>query len=605
MLHFEDRIRIIPGGFETGECVLYWMRTAVRIDYNPALITALELGKKYDKPVLVYHAVSERYPYASDRHHTFIIEGAMDISQKMKSHRIPYVFHVERKGHRGPHLETLAKRAVAVVTEDMPIPFLQSWTEGLTERANTTLYLVDTDCLVPMKLSRKAPTRAFQFRDRFKDEREHRLHNIDFPTLESLIVQRDWSPDLPFDPVDLETASIPNLLKDCAIDHSVFPVAHTTGGSDAAQKRWREFKDNRLGRYHKMRNDPLRKGVSRMSAYLHYGMISSFQLAKESLSYGAGGEKYRDELLIWRELSHHWCSKVAMPQHWMAVPQWARETLQEHELDPREDQYYWHALRWAETNDELWNLCQHSLNVYGELHNNLRMTWGKQIIQWTTPRKALLMVLDLNNRLALDGRDPSSYGGILWCFGLFDRPFKPGKRVWGTIRPRTTESHAQRLDVEKYKQLVTKLPYATVDIHIHGSRFVACLIQQAVSPYGCTITSVSNNPTLHMPEQFSTNHQTKLLLGAWIEAEWLVKQDDAYTWTSKGQTRFSEQWASIRQNPTVAEMEPPYIKINDETLYLSRECTLLQYQEAMHFISTELRRGSASTQPTQMELWST
>ena len=342
-----------------------------------------------------------------------------------------------------------------------------------------------------------------------------------------------------------------------------------------------------------------------MSAYLHYGMISSFQLAKESLNYGSGGEKYRDELLIWRELSHHWCSKVALPQHWTAIPKWARETLVDHEQDPREVRYHWHSLRWAKTNDDLWNLCQHSLNVHGELHNNLRMTWGKQIIQWTTPRKALLMVLDLNNRFALDGRDPSSYGGILWCFGLFDRPFSPEKDIWGSIRPRTTESHRQRLDIEQYRQLIKRPPYNPVDVHVHAPAFVACLIHQAIEPYGCMMTSISETNILKMPKEFSSNHQTKLLLGSWIEAGWLIKQDDRYIWSSSGLARFSDQWASMPKVPKAPDSESPYIQLRNNKLYLAEKCPVLQYQEAMHIISTALRENSQVNQHIQMQLWAT
>ena len=605
MLHFEDRIRRITGGFDSGDFILYWMRTAVRIDHNPALVTALELGKIYDKPVLVYHAVSERYPYASDRHHTFIIEGAIDVSRKMMKHGIHYVFHVEREGHRGPHLETLAKRSFAVVTEDMPIPFLQSWTEHIAERSDTTMYLVDTDCLVPMKLSRKAPTRAFQFRDRFKEEREHRLHNTDFPQLDSLIIKRDWQPDLPFEPVNLSTISISRIIKDCKIDHSIIPVRDTIGGSDAAQKRWQHFKDTGLKNYHKKRNDPLKKGVSRMSAYLHYGMISSFQLAKESIGYGDGGTKYRDELLIWRELSHHWCSKVALPQHWMSLPKWARETLQAHETDPREEVYHWHTLRWAQTNDELWNLCQHSLNVHGELHNNLRMTWGKQIIQWTSPRKALLMTLDLNNRFALDGRDPSSYGGILWCFGLFDRPFSPENKIWGTIRPRTTESHCNRLDVNRYKELVTASPYASLSFQTNALPFVVCLLQQAIAAYNCTIKSASPSVKLDLPNQFSATHQSKLLIGAWIEAGWLQKCDEVYTWSTSGFSHFKHLWESIEKLDLITESKDTFILYKDKKHIIKTNCVIDQYQEAMHFISTVVSNSIADTTQTQMQLWTT
>jgi hypothetical protein len=54
------------------------------------------------------------------------------------------------------------------------------------------------------------------------------------------------------------------------------------------------------------------------------------------------------------------------------------------------------------------------------------------------------------HRYALDGSDPNSHGGILWCLGLFDRPFQPEKPVIGSLRPRSTRSHAARLDLRIY-----------------------------------------------------------------------------------------------------------------------------------------------------------
>ena len=35
--------------------------------------------------------------------------------------------------------------------------------------------------------------------------------------------------------------------------------------------------------------------------------------------------------------------------------------------------------------------------------------------------EAMRLALEMNDRFALDGRDPSSIAGVQWCFGLFDR----------------------------------------------------------------------------------------------------------------------------------------------------------------------------------------
>ncbi|MEQ8765220.1 MAG: FAD-dependent oxidoreductase [Planctomycetota bacterium] len=107
----------------------------------------------------------------------------------------------------------------------------------------------------------------------------------------------------------------------------------------------------------------------------------------------------------------------------------------------------------ARTDEPLWDAAQLSLLRHGELHNDVRMTWGKQLLGWTEdPQRALELAIDLNHRFALDGRDPASYGGILWCFGQFDRPFTPEQPVLGTTRPRPIENHARRLDVAAYRR---------------------------------------------------------------------------------------------------------------------------------------------------------
>lgn len=46
---------------------------------NPALDVAVTLANQLELPLLVYQAIPERYPYASDRHHLFMLEGVRDL----------------------------------------------------------------------------------------------------------------------------------------------------------------------------------------------------------------------------------------------------------------------------------------------------------------------------------------------------------------------------------------------------------------------------------------------------------------------------------------------------------------------------------------------
>ncbi len=454
--HLRERTRVDrDSDSNSGEFVLYWMRTAVRSSENPALDVAILTAEKRQLPLLVYQAISQHYEYASDRHHMFMLQGARDVQAQFADAGISYAFHLATGEDSSPHLVTLADRAAVVVTEEMPVDPPQRFLNALKNRSATAVLCVDTACVVPMQLVQKPYTRAFKFRSATKRLYDERLTRL-WPKVSAEVKNFDPA-KLPFAALDLQAADLSDLVAKCEIDHAVGPVVDTVGGSAAGYRRWNRFKEKGLARYAKQRNNALLDGVSRMSAYLHYGMVSPLRLAREAAEIdNAGSEKYLDELLIWRELAYAFCFHHGSFEPWSAIPDWARQTLLAHADDVRDAVYRWEELARAKTNDAFWNAAQTSLLRQGELHNNVRMTWGKAILNWAqSPQEALQWMIDLNHRYTLDGRDPASYGGLLWCLGQFDRPFEPEQNVFGTVRPRSTKDHASRLDTAAWHRKVS------------------------------------------------------------------------------------------------------------------------------------------------------
>jgi photolyase PhrII len=476
-----------------GEFVLLWLHHAVRAQENPALDVAIALAHQLQKPLLIYQGLAGAHRYNSDRHHAFILQGARDVAPAFAARGIRYVFHLPQDGQsdaaRTPSpLRTLFADAAAVVVEDFPVPPFPRWTKALQGFARGPVWAVDASCIVPLRWSKQRFDRAFSFRQAC----EH--------AWKSAIAQAYVEPDyvggvfdgaLPFTPFDL-TAPLSAAIAACQIDHSIPPVHDTQGGSAAGYTRWNAFKIEGLSQYAARRNDADDDGVSRMSAYLHHGHVSALRLAREASAISsAGAAKFLDELLVWRELSYHWCARQRNLETLRALPAWAQETLAQHRYDPRVPEHTFEDFTRAKTGNALWDAAQISLLRQGELHNNVRMTWAKGIAQWArSPAHALRTLIDLNHRYALDGNNPNSYGGLLWALGLFDRPFSPEQPVLGTIRGRDVEAHARRIDMPRYQQKVARPQVlkqgraALLDVLIVGAGMAGASAARALSDQG-------------------------------------------------------------------------------------------------------------------------
>jgi predicted NAD/FAD-dependent oxidoreductase len=118
------------------------------------------------------------------------------------------------------------------------------------------------------------------------------------------------------------------------------------------------------------------------------------------------------------------------------------------------------------------------------------MTWGKALLDWTAdPQSALAAMIDLNHRYALDGRDPASYGGILWCLGQFDRPFPPARPILGTVRDRSTREHAKRLDPDRYLKHTTRpLREPTLKVAVVGAGVFGLTCARTLLDHGIEVT---------------------------------------------------------------------------------------------------------------------
>lgn len=455
--------------------VVVWLKSSFRVHENPAIEVGATIAQQNGLPLLIYHGIDERYPHASLRHHNMLLEAAIDMDENCRKNGLRYVLHLAREGHRQPVLKQFSQTASCIVTDMFPLPPWTEWLQTISASSKGPVFDVDCHCVVPMPMFGKSVDRPYKYRDATKKLRKKRLQ-ASWPVLD--VQAEQYAGELPFEPVDIANRVIdPNeriaLLQECNIDPTVLPIWEVRGGEKAALQKWQKFFDKGLNGYARRRNNAADStGVSRLSHAFHYGFLSPMRVAREAAAVGTkSADKYLDELLVFREHAWHHIYAVPEPYAPSNLPDWAKQSWRDTSDDPRPVLLTPRQLEYAASPFELWNLCQQSLVRHGELHNNLRMTWGKAFPLWTQHLESSLEQSQmLNDKYALDGRDPSSVVGIQWCHGLFDRAFFPSEPVMGVVRKRDVVTHSSRLDTERYGAHVNRNPSQIDGVYILQGR---------------------------------------------------------------------------------------------------------------------------------------
>ncbi|MCL7959302.1 MAG: deoxyribodipyrimidine photolyase [marine benthic group bacterium] len=464
----------------SGQYVLYWMTSHRRTTHNYALQRAADWSRHVGRGLLVLEALRCDYEWASERHHRFVLDGMVDNAAAMEGRPgITYYPYVEGSIGEGKGLlESLAESAAVVVTDDYPTFFVPRMLAAVSHRLETRLEAVDSNGLVPMRSTDRVYPTAYTFRRYLQkalpaqlelaplEDPAGNLAGLEQPTVPGPILARWPSAEAALASGGPDLTSLP-------LDHSV-PSTQLRGGERAASERLDGFLKQALGRYDD-RNQPDEDVASGLSPYLHFGHISTHAILARLAAHedwtpnfegrptngkrtgwwgmSSPAEAFLDQFVTWRELGFNMAALRSDHREYESLPEWARNTLTEHASDPRPYLYSLEQLDSASTHDELWNAAQRQLRREGVIHNYLRMLWGKKILKWTaTPREAARLMIELNNRYALDGRDPNSYSGIYWCLGRYDRPWGPERPVFGKIRYMTSANTARKLRVREYME---------------------------------------------------------------------------------------------------------------------------------------------------------
>jgi deoxyribodipyrimidine photo-lyase len=470
--------------------VLYWQVMARRTRYNFALEHAVAAARAWGRPLVVLEALRVGYPWASDRLHRFALDGMADDAARYAAARVTHLPYVEPEAGAGRGLlVALAERACLVVTDEFPEFFLPRMLAAAGRRlagVGTRLEAVDGNGLLPMRTAGRAWTAAPHFRRMLQRELPEQLARVpaeeplraaralpqpDDETAAWLRTVRERWPAPPPALLGGDAGAAARALARLPIDHGV-PAVGFRGGEAKGRRVLAGFVERKLDTYAARRNEAEDPSNSGLSPYLHWGFVSAHEVfasvaEREGWSpsrlaprptgkregwwgMSANAEAFLDQVVTWRELSFNTAFFVDGHDTYASLPEWARTTLDAHRGDRRAELFTRDELEAGATYDALWNATQGQLRTDGRIHNFLRILWGKKFLEWTRePEEALAFMLQINNRWALDGRNPNSTSGIAWVMGRYDHAWRE-RPVLGKVRAMSSVATARKIDVAAY-----------------------------------------------------------------------------------------------------------------------------------------------------------
>ncbi len=438
---------------DEGDFILYWMQSAQRYRDNKALAAAAHLARVLDKPLVVGFVFMPDYPEGNFRHYSFMYDGISELSDIFADNDIGFIV---RKGSPVEELEKLAENAFMVICDTGYLKPARSWRDELSQRLNVALLEISTNVIVPVRaVSDKEEYAAYTLRKKLTPMIEEHLKLWE--------IQGDFPPGTSFTDMPANFAEKEEFLQELELFSETPELTGISGGSSQARKILKDFIEVKLPNYHQDRNDPDCNCQSELSPYLHFGQISPREIAikaeeAEGKIAETALEEFREELIVRRELSFNFVHYNRQYDNFPdLLPEWARKSLKKHSQDKREYTYGRQELETASTHDIYWNAAQLELIHGGKIHNYLRMYWGKKILEWTeSPEKAYSISLYLNNKYALDGRDPNSYAGIAWIFGKHDRAWQE-RKIYGKIRYMNRNGLERKFSLDRYTDRIKGL----------------------------------------------------------------------------------------------------------------------------------------------------
>lgn len=428
-----------------GHYVLVILQRALRAHLNPALDAAIYHAKEVNCGVVLYYELDMCHPAMSKRTAYFALGAFSELARDLEKSNITLIQHI-RSVDEDATLHHIMASARAVYYDADYTHYDRAATQRIQTASTQYCCAVDASRLVPLSAlsNNLSSTPAFR-----KASSALREHYADYQSLTINDIKPVTGIDMSFyHYTNISDIDIRHMLDCLSFNHDIAIAENHLPRQTEMKTRLQRLREHILAKYKWTRNNPaLQYSTSELSPYLHFGMLSPFELWNAITDCNIPKSytwKFRDEAFTWREWSHYQAYYNPHFHCYNTLPKWALDTLENHKEDTRTELLPDCDIVAGHTPDIVFNAAVREWVRTGWLHNNLRMYWSKQILRFTpSPEHAWKLACHINDVYSLDGRDPATYASMRWAFGEARKAYSE-RPIYGWIAPKSSAALLKR-----------------------------------------------------------------------------------------------------------------------------------------------------------------
>lgn len=428
---------------EKGNFISVLIKRDYRLKKNWCFYNAIQLSKKYNKPIAVFVFVPNKVSdgkmpskyspfFPNQRHHHLFKNVITNFANELSKSNIS--LQVIRGNSPYEAMKNILKESVVLLTDFKPIKNFKAIDKDLIKHSPIRIIQTDSHNVIPAwVLSDKAEYSAHTFR--LKAQKLQLQYLTKIPNYTSFKQK----------PIMKTILNLDEKYFDLHKDVSIIDLKMTYS---EGYGKFKLFVEKKLKHYSDERNNSNNDVLSKMSTYVNWGVLSAQDLIYKvnTLRKDDNVNTYLDELWIRREVADNFVNFKKNYEKTSSAWNWMKDLMKKEKYKTR---YSLQELEDAKTDDALWNSSMCEWKNTGIMHGYMRMFWCKQIGVWNASKQRALDISNyLNDKYSLDGYDSGGYTGVAWCLlGVHDRPF------YGKLRPMTLNSQRKQLQpyIEKNK----------------------------------------------------------------------------------------------------------------------------------------------------------